>query len=62
VNNAGIDYLDKLNDLPLKDIVRLIDLDCFFVNSVQYLFLDRWVRGGCIREKDDVGEMKNNNR
>lgn len=24
VNNAGIDFIDKINDLKLKDIIRMI--------------------------------------
>ncbi len=43
VNNAGVDYLDKFTDLDLKTIFRLIDLDCIFLNSMHYLFLERFV-------------------
>ncbi len=34
--------MDKLTDLPLKEIIRLIELDCYVVGSLQYLFLERW--------------------
>jgi short-subunit dehydrogenase len=52
VNNAGIDFLDKLKDLSLKDIIRMVELDSFVVTSTMYLFLDKWVK----RNNNNLGK------
>ena len=45
INNAGMDFLDKLNDLSLKNIMNMVELDSFVAGSMQYLFLERWIKG-----------------
>ena len=51
VNNAGVDALDRLNDLSLTDIIRMIELNSFLIISL-YLFLDKWVNGKNLNTND----------
>ena len=52
VNNAGVDALDRLNDLSLTDIIRMIELNSFLITSTMYLFLDKWVNGKNLNTND----------
>jgi hypothetical protein len=45
VNNAGIDYLDKICDEDFKTLFKMVEMDCLVVNSIQYLFMEKWLKG-----------------
>jgi short-subunit dehydrogenase len=41
VNNAGVDILDQYLDLSIETITNLIQINCFALAAINYIFLPR---------------------